>query len=171
MAASSPRLTGSAAAPAAVALAFASAGVTLYWTLGGTALLDTVGGSLEDAAREHDGSAVAFGSLTFAVKVLGGMLALALLEPWRRRLPHLVLRAARAAAVALVAYGTVNVLGATLGLAGVAGDDVDRTALWGHALLWDPWFILWGALLWRAARAPATGVGSQRTEAGAVRDR
>jgi hypothetical protein len=44
-----------------------------------------------------------------------------------------------------------------LGLAGIGGDDVDREALWGHAVLWDPWFVLWGVLLWRAVSAGATG--------------
>lgn len=65
--------------------------------------------------------------------------------------------ATKVAAVVLVVYGALNVVGAGLGLAGVANDGhVDRTALWGHALLWDPWFVLWGALLWRAATVATT---------------
>jgi hypothetical protein len=86
------------------------------------------------------------------VKLFGVGLALALVDVDRRRHRRLITRTAKVAALVLVVYGTVNVVGASLGLSGVVGDGtVDRTALWGHALLWDPWFVVWGLLLWWAA--------------------
>jgi Protein of unknown function (DUF3995) len=144
--------TSPAAARAAAVVGLLSAGVTLYWTLGGTTLLDTVGGSIADAARNRTTSAIAVGVVTFAVKLVGVGLALALVDVDRRRHRRLITRTAKVAALVLVVYGTVNVVGASLGLSGVVGNGtVDRTALWGHALLWDPWFVVWGLLLWWAA--------------------
>lgn len=141
----------------AAGAAMASGAMTLYWTLDGTALLDTVGGSVEAAARRRDTTAITVGVLTLVAKLVGGALALALLEPARLRHGGRLMTLARIAGASLVVYGTVNVVGAALGLAGVAGEDTDRKALWGHALVWDPWFVLWGALLWLAARKPPRG--------------
>jgi hypothetical protein len=68
-------------ARAAAALAFASAAVSCYWTAGGTFLLDTVGGAIEELARERSLGAVALGAATVLLKVVAGVLALALLHP------------------------------------------------------------------------------------------
>ena len=67
---------------AAVVLAFASASVSLYWTLGGNALLDTVGGVFEELARERSAAAILLGSFVVFLKVVGGLLALALVRRW-----------------------------------------------------------------------------------------
>ena len=74
------RLTASDTWPAcaAAALALASAAVSLFWTLGGTLLLDTVGGAIEDLARERSVGAIALGLAAAAVKVVAGVLALAM---------------------------------------------------------------------------------------------
>lgn len=144
------------AAYAAAVLASASAAVTLYWTAGGTALLDTVGGSVEETARDRDAAALALGLVTFAAKGAGAVLALVLARVTPRRSPprRAVEVTAKVAAAVLVVWGAAGMVGAALGLAGSAGGDVDRTALWGHLLLWDPWFVLWGAALWRATGRP-----------------
>jgi hypothetical protein len=132
--------------------------MTLYWTVGGTAFLDTVGGWAEDAARQRDAGAIMVGVVVVAAKLVGGGLALALFGPDRFRHERLLVRVAKVAGVVLVVYGTASVIGAALGLVGVAGDEVDRQALWGHALVWDPWFVVWGALLWLAARVPGRAI-------------
>jgi hypothetical protein len=62
--------------------------------------------------------------------------------------------------VFLVFYGTALAAVATAVLAGVVtpGGEVDRIGLTGHALLWDPLFAAWGALLlaglWRTRQDP-----------------
>lgn len=88
-----PRSTRVPAYIAAV-LAFGSAAVSLYWTLGGTVLLDTVGGTFEDLARERSSQSIVLGMLVVLVKGAGGLLALALVQPWgthvgRRLLPDI----------------------------------------------------------------------------------
>jgi Protein of unknown function (DUF3995) len=97
---------------------------------------------------------VVLGLATVAVKVAGGLLALALVRPWGRVVPRVWLLIVSAAASALlVLYGALNVLAGVLVLADVIhpSDSVDRTALRWHAGVWDLWFLVWGILLAIAA--------------------
>ncbi len=135
-------------------LALLSAAVSAYWTLGGTALLSTVGGALEQLARDPTPAAVALGAAVTAVKLAGVGLSLALVRAWGRRVPARPLRwAATAAAVVLTTYGGLLVVVGGLALLGVFGPPpADPTALRWHVAFWDPWFLLWGLLLWTAVR-------------------
>jgi len=97
-----------------------------------------------------------------AVKVAGGLLALALVRPWGRVLPRRwLLIASTGASALLVVYGGLNVAVASLVLSGVIhpSAEADRTALRWHAGVWDLWFLVWGILLalatagyWRRTR-------------------
>lgn len=90
------------------------------------------------------------------MKVGGAALALALVQPWGRRLPRRsLLLVAWGAAVVLAVYGVLQLTGVVL----VALDVVDpsepmgtRVLLW-RGLLWEPWFVLCGVLLGLAARS------------------
>ena len=149
------RLSRHTAAGGAAVAAFLSAACTLYWTLGGTALLASLGPTFAKAARERSGATIALGINTIALKAAAGFVALAFAGPRRDRIPHPVRRTVRALGFVLAAYGAVGVIGASLGLAGLGNDGTaDRTGLWGHAPLCDPWFVIWGLLLSEAARGP-----------------
>jgi hypothetical protein len=143
-------------ARAAAALAFASAAVSCYWTAGGTFLLDTVGGAIEELARERSLGAVTLGAATVLLKVVAGVLALALLHPpaeaFRRRV--LILASGVASAI-LCLWGGVNVVVGALVLNGAVNPsgDIDRYALRWHVLLWDMWFLIWGVTLALAGTA------------------
>jgi len=83
-------------------------------------------------------------------KVLGGLLALALVRPWGRVIPRgWLLLGSAAVSVLLVVYGGLNVLLGALVLSGVIhpAGAVDRTALRWHVGVWDLWFLVWGILL------------------------
>jgi hypothetical protein len=141
---------GTIAAYGAAAVAFGYAAVSLYWTAGGQGLLGTVGGYAEHAAQRGGAGAVVLGLATVALKVAGGLLALALVRPWGRVVPRVWLLIVSAAASALlVLYGALNVLAGLLVLADVIhpSGSVDRTALRWHAGVWDLWFLVWGILL------------------------
>jgi hypothetical protein len=144
------RTVGTAAAYAAAALAFGYAAVSLYWALGGHAMVSTVGGYVQRFAREGGALPVLIALAAAVAKVIGGVLALALVRPWGRAVPRgwLLLLGAAASAL-LVVYGGLNVLAGGLVLAGAIhpAGGVDRMALRWHVGLWDLWFLVWGILL------------------------
>jgi hypothetical protein len=163
---------GTVAAYGAAVLAFGYAAVSLYWSVGGRGLLSTVGGYAERGAQHGGGAAVVLGLATVAVKVAGGLLALALVRPWGRVIPRRwLLTVSAAASAVLVVYGVVIVLGGLLVLSGAyhPSGQVDRTALRWHAGVWDLWFLVWGILLtvatisyWRAADGLSRGRSGTR---------
>jgi hypothetical protein len=116
-------------------------------------MLDTVGGEIEDLARERTAGAVAVISATVVLKVLAGLLAVALVR--RPRRPLVVLAAI--AGLGLALYGGVLVVAGALVLAGIIepSGDVDEYALRWHVFLWDAWFVVWGVALAVAARRAA----------------
>jgi hypothetical protein len=145
---------GTVAAYAAAIVAFGYALMSLYWALGGHALLSTVGGYVEQFARRGGALPVLIGLAATLAKVLGGLLALALVRPWGRVVPRRwLLIGSAGASVLLVVYGGLNVLLGALVLAGVIhpAGSVDRTALRWHVGVWDLWFLVWGILLGLAA--------------------
>jgi Protein of unknown function (DUF3995) len=149
------RAGGNWAAYGACGLAAAYAVVSFYWAFGGTAGIGTLGGRLEELARQGDPRVLWLAGVAGVLKLLGAVLALALVRPWGRVVPRWVLLgAAWAGAVVLVVYGGLYVVGGGLVLAGVVGaaGGADRRALWWHVLVWDPWFLVWGVLLGLAAR-------------------
>src|SRR4029079_11165948 len=73
---------------AAAAVAFAFAAVSPYWGLGGRALLDMLGGEIERRALAGVDVLLAANAVGAVLKVLGGVLALALVQPWGERRPR-----------------------------------------------------------------------------------
>jgi len=118
--------------------------------VGGRSLAGTIGGYVEQMAR-HGGAAVVLLALAaMAAKVVGGLLALALVRPWGRVLRRLwLLIVSAAASVLLIVYGGLNVAAGALVLSGVIhpSGSVDRSALRWHVGVWDLWFLVWGILL------------------------
>lgn len=142
------------AAYLACALAWLYAVPSFYWALGGTAGLDTVGGAIEQLGRTRDPAGIALSLGAGVLKVVGGLLALALVRPWGHAIPRrLLLGAAWAASTVLTAYGGLVVAVGALVLSGLISTSgpVDRTALRWHVQLWDLWFLVWGLLLGVAA--------------------
>ena len=135
---------------AAVAVAFAFAAVSLVWALGSTLGLDTLGGTIERRARAGDPVLRAANLVALVLKVLGGVLALALVQRWGRRLPRrLLLALGWSGATILVLYGLVQTTSVGLVALGVvvpAEPLSDRALLW-RLFLWEPWFLAWGLLL------------------------
>jgi len=135
-------------------LALLYAAVSFYWAAGGTAGLGTLGGQLEELGRARDQGIIALVLATGVLKVVAGVLALALVRPWGRALPRRVLLAAAwGGALLLTLYGGVLVTVEGLVVGGVITPPgpVDCGALLWHLFLWDPWFLVWGLLLGVAA--------------------
>jgi hypothetical protein len=121
---------------------------------------------VEQLARRGGAVPVLVALAAAAVKVAGGLLALALVRPWGRALPRRwLLITSTGASALLVVYGGLNVAIASLVLSDVIhpSAETDRTALRWHAGVWDLWFLAWGILL-----ALATAGYWRRTMAGTV---
>lgn len=141
----------------AMVLGFCHAAASLYWALGGSLLLGTVG---EFAVRMHrDGDA----GFRWMLGPVGVGKAAAALIPWADHLrppPHRWIRAVSwVGAIALIGWGALGAVGGWIGIA-TGSSASNRPAQWGHAILWDPVFLLWGlalaGALWLTRRS---GVG------------
>lgn len=123
---------------------------------GGRFGLDTLGGEIERRALAGDRTVFALAWAAVALKVIGGVLALALalVRPWGHRLPRRrVVLTAQVCAVCLTLYGAVMEVGNTLVVMGIVRPKaVDWRALRWHWRLWDLSFLIWGILLASAVR-------------------
>lgn len=135
---------------------------SLYWGLGGDALVGTVG-SWAKAWRDADPLGVGAVLVGIAAaKLAVGWLPWLIDHRWTRA--PLWRRPAWVAALGLIAYGGVNTAAAWATLLGLTSTPVtEPAALLGHALLWDPLFLVWGVLLALGLRA------SERSRLASVR--
>lgn len=137
------------------------AAASLYWAVGGTWLLETVGESAVRQQRDHPAMATTILLVAFLIKGSGAVVPLWAERRAGPRWRRIIRAAGLVGGTFLVLYGTVLAVVAAAVLTGVITPDgeVDRTGLTGHALLWDPLFAVWGALLlaglWRTRQAPA----------------
>src|SRR5215470_14588009 len=115
------RAVGTVTAYAAAVAAFAYALMSLYWAVGGHALVSTVGGYVEQFARRGGALPVLIALAATLAKVVGGLLALALVRPWGRMVPRgWLLSGSAGVSALLVVYGGLNVLlGALVLLGGI----------------------------------------------------
>ncbi len=144
---------------AAAAWALVFAVPHLYWGMGGTIGLTT---SLNKQILDHRTAGFLAGNLGIAAFcVAGGLVALAAVRPWGRRLASPVLRVLAWFGFVLLAARVLDIyVEFGLGLTGIttvaAGERAEFLRLAGWFLfLWLPWFALgavaWGALATRHA--------------------
>jgi hypothetical protein len=158
-------LTGDAAAYAAAILAFGYALMSLYWALGGRGLIATIGGYVQTFAHQGGAFPVLVALAVAVAKVIGGLLALALVRPWGRVLPRRwLLPGSAVVSLILIVYGGLNVLSGALVLSGAIhpSGHVDRNAWRWHVGVWDLWFLVWGILLAVATVSYRRKTGSRR---------
>lgn len=116
--------------------------------IGGRWLLDTVGQWAVDLGRDHP-VAAGIGLTAVALLKTAGAVLPVLATRGRVRWSRLWRGRAWPGSALLVMYGGANAVVAVLVLGGgidPAGG-FDRRAMIGHALLWDPLFLVWDLLL------------------------
>ena len=150
------------AAYAACAWALAFAALSVYWAAGGTAGAETIGEAITKPVLARDPGWVALLWATGALKMLGGLFALALVQPWGRGIPRWMrLSGAWGAGALLLLYGGASMIQFGLMAAGALSvpASVGATAVRWHLLLWEPWWMLGGVLFmataWLAGRRGA----------------
>jgi len=149
--------SGRWAAFAAAVWAFLFALPSFYWAAGGGFALHTIARDPDEVPLAKE-PALVFG--TGLLKVVAGLLALALVMPWKLALPRrLLVVAAWAVGGVLLLYGAANMIQHALMEAGAADvpETLGPTSLRWHLFLWDPWFILGGILFLLAARESPGG--------------
>ncbi|WP_227357439.1 DUF3995 domain-containing protein [Haladaptatus salinisoli] len=118
--------------------------LSFYWALGGTAGINTV-----SLGQELTGelSFITILWLTGILKLGGGVLALALVQPWGQLLPRrLVLLSAWGVSVLLVLHGSDFMIQGALTedrLIGLPAPATWTTAHW-QTFVWGPWWLLGG---------------------------
>lgn len=155
------RSGGLALLRAAAALGLLNALPSVYWAFGGEALIATIGQWLIDF---RDASPVVAGAGLLLVAVMKSAVAVLPVALYRDlgRPAQLGRTLCWGGAVVLIVYGT---LGAAFSLSVLVGlletpGAVDVSARMGHAFLWHPMLLLWGALLAEGLRrlpAPSRG--------------
>ncbi len=145
---------------AAAAWSFVFAAMSFYWAAGGTAGVETLGNEIERLSEERDSGFVAEVWATGALKVAGGLLALATLRPAWGYISGRALRiAVWVAGGLLTLYGAANLIQHGLMKAGAVDTPSglgSEAATW-HLVLWDPWWLLGGILFLLAAREASAG--------------
>jgi hypothetical protein len=134
---------------AAAAWAFLFAATSFYWALGGRIGVETIGDVITTPALAGDPTILAIVWITGALKVVTGVAALALVQPWGQRVPRWALLLAGCGASGLfLLYGAANLVQDALIVAGLIPTPAGLgmvAARW-HLLLWDPWWLLGGSL-------------------------
>jgi hypothetical protein len=143
------------AAWAAFAWAVIFALMSLYWAAGGLVGSETLGVDIDRLAHERDSSFVRELWAAFTLKMVAAALALALVQPWGRRIPRrplLVLGWATGAGITV--YAVANFIQHTLMAIGAVDtpDGLGTDAVPWHLALWDPIWLLGGLLFLAATR-------------------
>ncbi|WP_222914655.1 DUF3995 domain-containing protein [Natrinema sp. SYSU A 869] len=128
--------------------------MSFYWALGGTAGLDSASPAARDLIRTGGSGAVAVIWITGVLKLVGGVLALALVQPWGEKLPRwLLLIPGFGGAILLVVHGSDFLIRGLLWWSGLLDvpETVDSVVITGYTFLWGPWWVLGGLLFGVAA--------------------
>ena len=121
---------------------------SLYWAAGGRWQLESVGEWAVELARENPvkvGLALALIALAKAVAAVVPMVN----ERRKSRVYRPIRWCGWSGGVVLVVWGGVSSLSACAVLAGLVSpsNGYNRTTMIGHAFIWDPLFVVWGAAL------------------------
>ncbi len=140
----------------AAAWAFVFSLQSFYYAVGGTVGADTFPPSLVEPLLARERTAVALMWATGMLKVIAGVLALALVRQWGRKVPRPLLLAAGWGAVAIMGVyeGAASWVQHALMVAGVIAIPAGlgrRSAYW-HLVFWDPWWLIGGLLFGLATR-------------------
>jgi Protein of unknown function (DUF3995) len=130
--------------------------MSLYWAAGGQMGGETLGVEIHRLGRERDRSFVAQLWAAVALKALIAMLALALVQPWGRSLPHrLLLALAGATGAGVTLYAVGNLVQHALMTTGAitTPETLGTYAVPWHVALWDPFWLVGGLLFLAATRA------------------
>jgi hypothetical protein len=137
---------------AACGWAFLFAALSFYWALGGTVGAETVSPAIAQLARAHVPWVIAALWISALLKVVSGLVALALVQPWGSRVPRwILLLLAWGAGTLLFGHGGLFFAVGVLALSGTIHVSTPAAVLHWYTFLWGPWWLLGGLLFLLAA--------------------
>jgi len=146
------------------------AAISFYWGSGGTIGVETVWGSTAFSPAQKETLTIA-AWITGFLKLVGALLALALVTRWGARLPARSLAVLGwGAAGLLFVYGGTNMVGEALVVSGIVKPTglVEWKPLLWHLYVWDMSFVIWGILFglaaWRFTAAMRIRGGNARPQ-------
>jgi len=132
--------------------AFLFAALSFYWALGGTVGADTISPEIVQLARAHVPWVVAVLWIAAIIKVFSGLIAVALIRPWGRRIPRWVLLIlVWGAGTLLFVHGGLYFVVGLLAWSGAISVRTPETVLHWYTFLWGPWWLMGGILFLIAA--------------------
>ncbi|MGW7007386.1 DUF3995 domain-containing protein [Streptomyces sp. NPDC054933] len=151
---------------AAAVWGFVFAVPSFYWAMGGLAgAASTISPSLVKLAEDRNPGFIAVLWVTGVLKVVGGLLGLALARrrTWGRGMNRLLQLMAWGAGVLLVWHGALFVGQGLLVQAHIMklAPELLTVSRW-YTYLWGPWFVAGGIVFMFAARAHLRGVADRR---------
>lgn len=154
---------------AAAVWGFVFAVPSFYWAMGGMAgASSTISPSLVKLAQERDAGFVAVLWVTGALKVVGGLLGVALVRSrgWGRGMDRLLQLMAWGAGVLLVWHGVLFIGPGLLVEAHIIklAPELASISRW-YTYLWGPWFVAGGVAFMLAARAHLNQAADRRDAA------
>jgi uncharacterized protein DUF3995 len=158
------------AAYAACAWAFLFAALSFFWAAGGRTGLHP----LELGVASNNFIWIIINLGAGIMKVLIGLLALALVQPWGRIVPRKLLRACVwVLGIGMFLYGALGLISDVLHVTGIINDPASAKWFFWYLVLWDPWWILGGmlyiAVAWFTRRTPLHIKRSDESKTGADR--
>ena len=136
--------------------AFLFAVMSFYWAAGGMFGVETLGEGMREMALARDPDLITMTWITGILKLLAGVLALALVQQWGRRCQRwLLLSSAWGAGLLFVLYAVGNAIQHLMMLTGaspIAQLLGTETAVRWHLFFWDPFWLIGGVLFLAAAR-------------------
>ena len=131
------------------------AALSFFWAAGGRTGLHP----LELEAAPGDSVWIVINLGAGIIKVLMGLLALALVQPWGRIVPYKLLKACTwALGVGMFLYGGLGLISDVLHVTGVMSNPENGKWFFWYLVLWDPWWVLGGVLYiivaWLTRRIP-----------------
>ncbi|GEN86077.1 DUF3995 domain-containing protein [Oceanobacillus sojae] len=121
------------------------AGMSFYWAMGGLFGVRSLGGAIYEMSLNPEPSFILIVWLTGFAKLLGAVLLLLLLVPWRNAAVSKVLYyISKIAGVFLFVYGFLNFITISMSAFAILDMDLEAHAIFWRLVFWEPFWMAGG---------------------------
>ncbi|WP_229720204.1 DUF3995 domain-containing protein [Oceanobacillus neutriphilus] len=121
------------------------AGMSFYWAMGGMLGVRSLGGAIYEISLNPEPAFILIVWLTGFVKLLGALVLLLLLIPWRNAVISKVLYyLTKIAGVFLFVYGLLNFITISLSSFAILDMDLEVHATFWRLVFWEPFWMVGG---------------------------